>query len=185
MKKNNNTDAVSLEEIGNTPAGEKLPVVANDHQPDNLPEVYTDPSGTRYIPSLAEEFSAGTTSFISGFVDDGTIETKAQMYNALNNNDGAIADLADKHEMITVTNFLIYPVEVVTEDGELVPAKRTVLVAEDGKTYGSVAEGVFKSMQGIVQFIGMAPWTPGIKIQPFRSKTRRGFYILQLRVVTS
>jgi hypothetical protein len=107
------------------------------------------------------------------------------MYNALNNNDGAIADLADKHEMITVTNFLIYPVEVVTEDGELVPAKRTVLVAEDGKTYGSVAEGVFKSMQGIVQFIGMAPWTPGIKIQPFRSKTRRGFYILQLRVVTS
>ena len=139
-----------------------------------------------YAPtSLKAKFLNASAEFVSSIHDDGTRVTQALIYNSMNNNDGSISDIEEARGEIVVANFMIYPVEVVNDNGEIVPAFRTVLITPEGKSFGSVATGVFNSLKSIVAIMGMPnTWETPLKLAPRRTKTRKGFYTLQLVMLT-
>lgn len=126
---------------------------------------------------------ANQSNFLSSLQDDGTAATKARIYNAMNDNDGNLADLADAGEIISVEHFMIYPCQFEDQDGDMQEGVRCVLVTPEGKSYAAMANGVFSSLQKIAGVAGMAPWTPAIRVAPVRKKTRKGFYTLTLRMI--
>lgn len=151
----------------------------------NEQQLVVTSEGALVVPAaqtLSEMFLNNATNYISSIVDDGTIAKKGLIYNAMNDNDGSVADLAEAKDSIVVTDFMAYPVQIVTENGNLIDSVRVVLVTDNGMTYGTVATGVMSSMQKLVGVCGMAPWNPGLKITPVRKKTRSGFYTMVLRL---
>jgi hypothetical protein len=134
--------------------------------------------------SVVALFMAGAnkSNFLSSIIPDGSSAVTAKIYNAMNDNDGSIADLADEGQIITVTDFMAYPCVFEDQHGDMQEGIRCVLVTEDGKSFAAMANGVFSSLQKIVGVAGMAPWTPGINLAPVRKKTRKGFYTLTLRM---
>lgn len=152
---------------------------------ENAPALIDTPEGQIVAPSsntLAEKFLSGASNFLTSLVDDGSPSSKALIFNAMNDNDGNVSDVLDAGGTLRVTDFMAYPVQLVNQDGELVDAIRCVLVTDEGETYGTVANGVFSSLQKIAAVCGMAPWNPALVVRPVRKKTRNGFYTMTLRL---
>jgi len=133
------------------------------------------------IPTLQQHFMTGATNFLTSMKPNGDddLKTKVRIFNAISDNDGSISEMIN--QPLEVVDFLIYPVQIVTNEHEIVDAYRSVLVTASGETYGAVANGIFQSLQNIVGTIGMAPWK-GVKMIPVERKTRRGFKTLTLRL---
>ncbi|WP_431806265.1 hypothetical protein [Bacillus pumilus] len=106
-------------------------------------------------------------------------KTKIKLYNAVNNSTASLSDHIG--EVLEITDLVAHPIKVQQQDGSLVDALRTVLVAKDGTTYHSVANGVVDSLQKIIALVGAGSWADDpLKIVPKNVKTRNGFTTLTL-----
>lgn len=131
--------------------------------------------------TVAEKIMSGASgNFLTTVAMDGSPAAAAKVFNAINDNDGNIRDMIGK--TLVVTDLMAFPVSIVNQDGEMIDGIRVVLITKDGKSYGSVAQGVFSSLQNIIAIVGMGPWPNGIKLSPVEKTTRRGFRTLTFRM---
>lgn len=132
--------------------------------------------------TVQDQFTGRNVMLYSSIVDDGTREFKIKIYNAMNEDDAKLADQVNK--TLEIQDLVAFPVEILTEDGELVNAMRMIFVTPEGETYASVATGVYSSIiQKIIGIVGPAPWTPPIKITTIQQPTRKGFKTLTIRLL--
>lgn len=74
------------------------------------------------------------------------------MVNAVNSPSHRIADMVNME--INVVNFYVEKTQI-NNDGVMVDAFRTVLVDDNGESFGAVSTGVVNSLKNIVSFLGM------------------------------
>ncbi|TSI12489.1 hypothetical protein FOT98_18375 [Bacillus sp. HY001] len=108
-------------------------------------------------------------------------KSAVKVYNAINMAENPLAD--HKGEVLSITDMVAHAItlqdDITKED---VNALRVVLIAEDGKAYHAISEGIVGSMQRIISIVGQAPWTPALKVVPVEVKTRKGFKTLTLQL---
>jgi hypothetical protein len=81
---------------------------------------------------------------------------------------------------IKMVNCLAHGVQLVNDNEETIDASRVVIIAEDGKTYSTVAEGARSSLGNLFAIFGLPPYNPPLSIVAREVKTRRGFYTLNI-----
>lgn len=140
------------------------------------------PAESQYPSTVVDTFTGRSVQLYSSIVDDGTRESKIKIYNAMNETDAKLSDCVNM--TLEITDLVAFPVDIVQEDGEIISAMRMIFVGVDGKTYASVATGVFSSLQKIIGVVGPAPWTPALKLTPINQPTRNGFKTLTLRLLS-
>lgn len=74
------------------------------------------------------------------------------MVNAVNSPSHRIADMVNME--INVVNFYVEKTQI-NNDGVMVDAFRTVLIDDNGESFGAVSSGVVNSLKNIVSFLGM------------------------------
>lgn len=131
--------------------------------------------------SVVDQFTGRNVQLYSSIVDDGTRESKIKIYNAMNEADAKLADQVNKE--LLIQDLVAFPVEIVTEDGEIIRAMRMIFVTPEGETFASVATGVLSSIEKIIGIVGPAPWTPALRVTPIQQPTRNGFKTLTLRLL--
>lgn len=135
----------------------------------------------QHTVTVQDQFTGRNVMLYSSIEDDGTRESKIKIYNAMNEADAKLADQVNK--VLEIQDLVAFPVEILTEDGELVNAMRMIFVTPEGETYASVATGVYSSIQKIIGIVGPAPWKPALKITPIQQPTRKGFKTLTIRLL--
>lgn len=114
---------------------------------NNAPAVMTSDEDNRFIVDLTTR----TTSYCSMTAD--TPESKATLYNAMNNPEKRIKDCIN--EVISIKDVFV---EVVTlhndETGEVTTAPRTVIIDENGVGYQAVSMGIFSALKKLFQVYG-------------------------------
>lgn len=84
-----------------------------------------------------------------------------------------LADMIGKD--IAIRHVVAHRIEMVDKDtGEVSIGDRIVLVATDGAAYGSVSDGVRRSLQLLMQVYGKPPWTPPLLLTMQQITTRSG-----------
>lgn len=74
--------------------------------------------------------------------------TKQQSFNMLKGQDKKLS-VGDE---LTMVGAIFHPCHVKTPSGEYEEHIRTVILADDGTTYGSVSNGIFREMKEIISF---------------------------------
>ncbi|MCM3176217.1 hypothetical protein [Paenibacillus sp. MER 99-2] len=147
----------------------------------------TPVSASSFLPQVNNEgalvsaFTDVSNVFYSSIVDDGTRQTKAKIYTALNNSEGNFSELK---EPIVVQDIMAHNVQLADDQtGEIIETVRIVLVTPEGKGYHAMSQGVMSSIQKIVGMYGAAPWVPGIKMMPRSVTTRRKFKTVTIDII--
>jgi hypothetical protein len=71
--------------------------------------------------------------------------------------------------------FYCHLVEMASQStGEYVNCIRTVLMDQDGNSYGFVSDYIAKEIDRLCQMFGAGPWNPPLTIKIKRFKTRKG-----------
>lgn len=91
------------------------------------------------------------TTMVLGKQPEGENEMVA-MVNAVNSPSHRIADMVNME--INVVNFYVEKTQI-NNDGVIVDAFRTVLIDDNGESFGAVSVGVVNSLKNIVSFMGM------------------------------
>lgn len=76
--------------------------------------------------------------------------SKQQSFNMLKGQDKKLS-VGDE---LTMVGAIFHPCQVKTPTGEYEEHIRTVILADDGTTYGSVSTGIFREMKQIISFFG-------------------------------
>ncbi|MGQ7864092.1 hypothetical protein [Bacillus sp. WC2502] len=109
-------------------------------------------------------------------------KSRVKLYNAVNDANESLSDHLG--EAIRITDLVAHPIKLENEQGELVEALRTIIVAEDGSTYHSVSNGVVDSFQKIIALVGHGPWTDEpLTIVAKEQKTRKGYRVMTLTLL--
>ena len=121
-----------------------------------------------------EVFNAPENALFSSIVDDGTMETKVKIFNAINAPTYHLSDYIG--QIIEVVDVIAHPVELADETtGELVQTVRTILIDKDGNSYDAVSQGVASALSKIFQLLGKPPWIDNpLKMKIKQVKTRNG-----------
>ena len=87
--------------------------------------------------------------------------TKQQSFNMLKGQDKKLI-VGDE---LTMVGVIFHPCQVKTQSGEYEEHIRTVILSDDGTTYGSVSNGIFREMKQIIRFFGAPSVDFPIKIR--------------------
>lgn len=87
--------------------------------------------------------------------------SKQQSFNMLKGQDKKLS-VGDE---LTMVGVIFHPCQVKTQTGEYEEHIRTVILADDGTTYGSVSNGIFREMKQIISFFGVPSVDFPIKIR--------------------
>lgn len=130
--------------------------------------------------SVQEQFGNAKHEVFTSIVDDGTLESKALVFNAMNNTDYALRDYVGK--IIEITNFVAHKIQIEDErTGEITNATRCVFIDKDGKTYGTVSSGINQSMVKLFGTVGFpATWENPLPIKVMEKTGRKGFRFLTI-----
>lgn len=145
---------------------------------ENIPANIEDIADVNELYSLKNP----QTNFFCSIVNDGSIEQKVKIYNALNKKGESLSDHVNETlDIVDVACHGVKLVDAVT--GEITEALRTVLISKNGNTYEAVSQGVVSSLQKIFAIIGFPSWEEGLKIKPVNVKTRQKYTVLTLELV--
>lgn len=124
--------------------------------------------------SPSELMNPKTTEMYCSVQNDGTMESKAKVYNMINNPDKRISDVIG--EVIYIKDVLAHSIEVVSEEtGEIIQALRTVIIDDKGVSYEAVSQGVTNSLSRIMDIFGQPnTWEKPIPVKPVQKSTRNG-----------
>lgn len=129
-----------------------------------------------------QAFTGEVQNLFCTIKNDGSRAAKAKIFNILQNPDYALSDCIG-HE-IDVVDFIAHPVELVSEQtGEIEQHMRTILVAQDGKSYASVSGGITQALKSIFGIVGQPPYTDEplkVKILQKKGKGTNKFLTLEL-----
>jgi hypothetical protein len=125
-------------------------------------------------------FSPQTTALFCSINNDGSAESKAKIYNAINDTDFTLRDCMG--QVINVVDIVAHPITLLDDEGHEQDAMRVVLVDDAGHTYHTVANGIMSSLQKVFAIYGQPTYEPPVKMIPVEKKTRKGFRTLTLRL---
>lgn len=130
--------------------------------------------------SVQEQFENARQEVFTSIVDDGSIENRALIFNAMNDTDYALRDFVGK--VIEITNFVAHKITLTDErTGEVSTATRCVFIDKDGKTYGTVSSGINQSMVKLFGTVGFpASWDNPLPIKVMEKTGRKGFRFLTI-----
>lgn len=139
--------------------------------PAELAEMRHNPLDSVTVSSLSDP---GQSQMYCSIRDDGTMESKARIFNSINSPDKRISDCIG--EVISLANIVAHPIQLVDEDsGELVETMRMVLVDDKGTSYEAVSTGLVNAVARILQIFGQPDtWQAPIKVKPVQKGTRNG-----------
>lgn len=139
--------------------------------PAELAEMRHNPLDSVTVSSLADP---GQSQMYCSIRDDGTMQSKARIFNSINSPDKRISDCIG--EVISLANIVAHPIQLVDENsGELVETMRMVLVDDQGTSYEAVSTGIVNAVARILQIFGQPDtWTAPIKVKPVQKGTRNG-----------
>ena len=106
--------------------------------------------------------------------DDGTMESKGRIFNAINAPDEKLAEHIG--EVISLQNIVAHPIKLADEEtGEIIESLRVVLIDDKGKSYEAVSGGVANAINRILQIFGQPEtWDKPIKVKAKQKATRNG-----------
>ena len=139
--------------------------------PAELAEMRHNPMDSVTVSSLADP---GASQMYCSIRDDGTMQSKARIFNSINSPDKRISDCIG--ETISLANIVAHPIQLVDENsGELIETMRMVLVDDQGTSYEAVSTGIVNAVSRILQIFGQPDtWTAPIKVKPVQEGTRNG-----------
>lgn len=76
--------------------------------------------------------------------------SKQQSFNMLKGQDKKLS-VGDE---LTMVGVIFHPCQVKSQSGDYEEHIRSVILAEDGNTYGSVSNGIFRELKQIISFFG-------------------------------
>lgn len=129
-------------------------------------------------------FSTGDTGIMSTFTGDDFFSVARNQLAATSGS----APIADHlKETILLDNWVIQPVEIADENGELQQTARVTLVdTTNGKSYHATGMTLVNSLKSIVAALGgrlPAEWPEPLPVKVVESRTRKGFKFFDLQVV--
>lgn len=121
--------------------------------------VMTSDEDSRFIVDLTTR----TTSYCS--MTANTPESRATLYNAMNNPEKHIKDCIN--EVISIKDVYVEVVQLHNEEtGEVSVAPRTVIIDENGVGYQAVSLGVFSALKKMFQVYGEpTTWENPVKVK--------------------
>ena len=139
--------------------------------PAELAEMRHNPMDSVTVSSLSDP---GQSQMYCSIRDDGTMQSKARIFNSINSPDKRISDCIG--ETISLANIVAHPIQLVDENsGELIETMRMVLVDDQGTSYEAVSNGLVNAVARILQIFGQPDtWTAPIKVKPVQKGTRNG-----------
>lgn len=139
--------------------------------PAELAEIKHNALDSVTVSSLADP---SETRMYCSIKDDGTMQSKARIFNSINSPDKRISDCIG--ETISLANIVAHPIQLVDENsGELIETMRMVLVDDKGTSYEAVSTGIVNAVARILQIFGQPDtWTGPIKVKPVQKGTRNG-----------
>lgn len=111
-----------------------------------------------------------TRAFATNFQGD-KLELFRFISRVKNGEHGKLLDAVGQELALEV--WYAHEVEFVNEDGEVVEAKRVVLVDTKGDSYECVSQGVFDFLSDAVAVYGYKPWHPPLRVKVTMKQTRR------------
>lgn len=124
--------------------------------------------------TVAELMNPQETALYCSIVDDGSMKSKAAIFNTVNSPDKKLSE--NIGEVIALRHIAAHPITLVDENtGELVEALRVVLVDDKGVSYEAVSNGVANAVSRIIQIFGQpADWSEPVKVKAVQKQTRNG-----------
>lgn len=124
--------------------------------------------------SVSELANPQETAMFCSLKSDGSLASKARIFNAVNSPDKKIADCIG--ETIQLTDIVAHPIWLTDENtGETIEAMRMVLVDDKGISYEAVSGGLVNAVQRILQIFGQPDtWETPIPVKPIQKGTRNG-----------
>lgn len=140
----------------------------------------TTQGNAQHEMSVQEQFGNAKQEVFTSIVDDGSLENKALIFNAMNDTDYALRDYIG--QVIEITNFVAHKIQIEDErTGEITNATRCVFIDKDGKTYGTVSSGINQSMVKLFGTVGFpSTWENPLPIKIMEKTGRRGFRFLTI-----
>lgn len=141
--------------------------------PANTQEVYEAKADAMAL-AVSDLANPGESRMYCSLVSDGSMASKARIFNAVNSPDKKISDCIG--ETILLKDIVAHPVILTDEEtGEAVDAMRMVLVDVDGISYEAVSGGLANAVQRILQIFGQPEtWAEPIPVKPIQKGTRNG-----------
>lgn len=139
--------------------------------PAELAEFRHNPMDTVTVSSLSDP---GQSQMYCSIRDDGSMVSKARIFNSINSPDKRISDCIG--EVINLANIVAHPIQLIDENsGELIEAMRMVLVDDKGTSYEAVSTGIVNAVARILQIFGQPEtWAAPIRVKPVQKGTRNG-----------
>lgn len=102
-----------------------------------------------------------------------TDEGRVALFNATTSPDGRLAEMINL--VIAVRDIFAEEVTCRKDDGTMEKAPRIVVIADDGKSYQAVSQGILNAFTMLFNAFGPPTWEDPICIQPFMiTKTAGG-----------
>lgn len=92
----------------------------------------------------------------------------------------------DEHldSQILLKDFIVQPVDLANDKGEITTAPRIVLVAADGTAYHATSVGILSSLRNVVSVLGEpSTWDAAIAVKVVRQKGNNGYSFFTLKFV--
>lgn len=126
---------------------------------------------------LVDQLKNPAAKMYCSIKDDGTRQSKINMYNAINGADESVSDHIG--EVLEIVDVVAHPVELTDEvTGETFEALRTVLIDKSGKSYVAVSQGITSALSRIFSIVGTPDnkaWhDEPVKMKIKQVKTRNG-----------
>lgn len=129
-------------------------------------------------------YTGGDSRFtaIQTFQEAKTLPEKKALFNALQNAESIRDHLGEK---IVVRDIISYPAEVANRDTGVVELQpRTIFIAKDGKSYGSVSPVLYDAVVKLLKVFGDADtWRNELAIRVVEKNGSRGYRYYALELV--
>lgn len=124
--------------------------------------------------------NGGNERFIS-FLPE-TQEDRAKLYNAINSNNGKVSELINKE--IKLADVMIESITIPVQDGEpgeMMDCYRSILILDDGTSYGTISNGIRMALQNLAVVFGSLHFEPALPVTIQQLETKKGrTYTIQL-----
>jgi hypothetical protein len=131
-----------------------------------------------------QRFTGGNTGIMSTFTGDDFFQTAKTQLAATS---GSVPLGDHLKETILLDNWVLTPIEIADDNGELHKSVRVTLVdSTNGKSYHGTGMPLVNALKGIVSALGgklPAEWPEPLPIKVIEGKSRKGFKFFDVQVV--
>lgn len=112
-------------------------------------------------------------------IDNGDIDNKITMYNAVNNPDYKISDFINK--TISIKDLYVTTIETTDKNtGEIIKLPFIVIIDKDNKSYSCASFGILSALKKITDIFGYPTYSPELYVKVEQHNTKNGNKVLNL-----